>query len=146
MKSAMLALLCASFLVAGCSTRAPTLGEIEIDSTSTSTPESALNGGPFCLHIKYKNNWYYYYSENYAEASITDGACASPGSARQIEHIGLGWRYKGESESNKQCASTSICTFSERNYGVAKEINCVAASARDGNWSAHASTDHVACQ
>lgn len=129
-------------LVAGCAIQPPTTKEFKIESRSAAATTLT---NPFCLHVKYNNNYYYFYSENYAEGWVTDGRCEGDGPRRSVESIGLDWRYSGEGLSGKQCSNTESCSFSERNYGIGKTIQCSGSSARDGNQSAHATTDQLGC-
>lgn len=130
--------------VAGCATQAPTFKEVRTQSARTSEVGAAA-GGPFCLHVKYHNNWYYAYSENYAEAWVTDGACEAGGPRRAVQALSMNYRYKGEGLGGKNCPGADSCSFSERNYGIAKEIECASGSASDSGWGAHYSTDPIGC-
>lgn len=145
MKSIILITIFSTLLFA-CSPQQSTSRELKIQSSSlSSNAQVKLSTSPFCLHVKFNNNYLYLYSENYAEGWVTDGACEADGSKRAVENIGIGWRYKGEGQSNNQCANSESCSFSERNYGIGKTIECAASSAKDGNQSAHVTTDGTAC-
>lgn len=133
-------------LMFGCTPQAPSTQVTKIESSTLPSPaEAGVLANPFCLHVKYQNNYYSLYSENYAEGWVTDGRCDVDGPRRSVQSIVLAWRYKGESLSSKQCSSADFCSFSERNYGIGKTIECSSSRARDGNQSAHATTDHVSC-
>lgn len=147
MKSSLFILLCITMLSIGCTKKDSTTNEVKFDSSSLAAANhNETKATPFCLHVRYRNNYYYLYSENYAEGWITDGACSLNGPRRSIQNIGLGWRYRGQSQDNKQCTNVDSCSFSEKNYGIGKTIECSASTARDGNQSAHATTDPVACR
>lgn len=109
------------------------------------TRKGVMTVGQWCLHVKYRNNFYYFYSENYAEAWTTAGSCEVGGARINVNGMGLSWRYKGESLSSKGCSNTSQCDFSERNYGIGKTIACASARASLGTSRAFATTDIIGC-
>ena len=121
-------------------------GELTEIIVNTKKALASVTQNTFCLHVRYSNNFYYLYSENYAEGWVTEGDCNTDGPRRSVENIGLGWHYKGEGQSNKQCSGSDSCSFSERNYGIGKTIECVVAAAHDGNLSAYNTTDPIGCR
>lgn len=132
--------------MSGCRTPPPpSTGEAKIDSSKLANPTIARATNPFCIHVKFHNNYALVYSENYAEAWATDGTCEAGGTKRAVQRIVVSWRYNGESLRSSECASAESCSFSERNYGIGKTIKCAGGGATDGNWSGSTSTDRVAC-
>ncbi|MNQ80221.1 hypothetical protein D3C85_951890 [compost metagenome] len=151
MKQLMAFLIIASAALNGCVGPASnTTKYIKIDSSQaardpTLPPEDTPFPKPFCLHIKYSNNYFYFYSENYAEAWITDGACSPEGKRRNIDSIGVVWRYSGQGTNSKLCKATDSCSFSERNYGIGKTINCVSGTGTHRGLTISTSSDPYGC-
>ena len=108
-------------------------------------PEDTPFPKPYCLHIKYNNNYFYYYSENYAETWVTDGPCSPEGGRRSLEAIGVAWRYEGQAARSKLCANTDSCSFSERNYGIGRTIFCSSGTATSKGRTTRLSSDPFSC-
>ncbi len=131
-------------LVAGCANRQPTLSEMRIQArrTADAATSPAL---PFCLHIKYANEFKYVFTQNDAQAWVTDGSCEADGPRRAVAELVVRWRYRYDSFGSKACTAADTCSLSEQNFGEGKTLSCVSGSARDGGYTAIASTDGYAC-
>lgn len=141
----IVSMFAAILFVSGCANQMPSTKEQKVQGTSVAGIERNLSSNQFCLHVKYSNNYFYFYSENYAEGWVTDGSCNAEGGRRPVAITAVGYRYKGEPLQGLTCRNSADCSFSERNYGMGKTIECASASAQDGNLSARVSTDPISC-
>ena len=133
-------------LVAGCANRQPTVSELKIDSNravnAAATSSSSL---PFCLHIKYSNEYKYVLTENNAQAWVTDGSCDADGPQRNVAELVVRWRYQHDQLGTRSCTAAAECSLNEQTYGEGRRLSCVSGSARDGGFEAGVSTDWYAC-
>lgn len=144
-KAKRLAAALAAAALAGCVIQRPVPVEMKVDSVPLSSPAGSASE-PFCLHLRFDTRRYYLaYSENAVEAWVTGGSCSSNGARRGVESINLGWRYKWEGLSGKQCTQQDSCALGEKNVVLGKVFECAMVTARDGEQSAHLSTDQVGC-
>jgi hypothetical protein len=81
-----------------------------------------------CINVKYHNNYYLLYSENYAESWVS--VCGTD-QRIDVQEVGVGHKYTNDRYSGNGCSNTSSCSFSERNYGNAKTIECATGSVKD---------------
>lgn len=135
--------------LAACTLRPPVSSqELMIDSV---TLDPALAQGvtakPFCLHLRYSNEFYVAYSDSRTEAWITEGACSDPnGAKRAVEGLRLSWWNDWyDTQTNRQCLQTDACRMNDQNVIEGRNIKCASAQARDGNQTAFLTTDHAAC-
>lgn len=129
----------------GCSAQRQTK-EKEINADSTTILGAEVSANSFCLHVKFHSNDYFFYQENYAEGWITDGKCSTNGPRRSVQSINLRWHYTDNHKDSKQCYNTEMCAVDDRRYNWRKVMDCSAATANDGGWTATASTDRSKCQ
>jgi len=140
---ALLTLLCA------CTLRPPMSSEEHMIDSVSLTPEIAQGviATPFCLHLRYNNQFFVAYSDNRTEAWVTDGACATPGARRPVDSVRLSWRYDWyDTQQTRQCMQTDGCRIDEQNVVEGRNVRCAAAQARAGNQTAFVTTDQAFCR
>lgn len=132
-----------------CTLRPPASSEELMIDSVTLTPDLAqgVTGKPFCLHLRYSNEFYVAYSDSRTEAWITDGQCSETGGARRpVESLRLSWRNDWyDTQTNRQCLQTDTCRMNDQNVIEGRNIRCASAQARDGNQTAFLTTDHAVC-
>jgi hypothetical protein len=135
--------------LAGCTLRPPESGEEHMIDSVTLTPELAqgITAKPFCLHLRYSNEFYVAYSDSRTEAWVTDGRCDSaPADKRRVDGIRLSWWNDWyDTQTNRQCLNTDGCRMNDQNVVEGRNIRCASAQARDGNQTAFVTTDHAVC-
>jgi hypothetical protein len=136
-------------LLGGCSLypTSPVTQELQVD-TVTLAPRLTygVTSTPFCLHLRYKNDFKVVYSQHEVEAWATDGVCAAKGARRSIDTLALSWRYDGYTQADKLCGSADTCTMADQRLIEGRLIQCVSARARDGDQSAFVSSDQARCR
>ena len=140
-----LLILIAVFILSGCLAQRQTIKK-EINADSTPILREGVSTNSFCLHVKFHSNDFIFYQENYAEGWITDGRCTTNGPRRPVQSINLRWHYTDNHKDSKQCNNTEICAVDDRRYNWRRIMDCSAATANDGGWTATASTDRSKCQ
>lgn len=136
-------------LLAACTLRPPASAEELMVDSVTLSPALAQGvvAKPFCLHLRYSNDFYVLYSDNRTEAWITDGPCSdAQGARRRVAHIRLSWWHDWyDTQSNRQCLDHDICRMNDTQVIEGRNIRCASAQARDGNQTAFLTTDHTRC-
>ena len=122
----------------------PSFGERTAVAKSYQLHKTKPSVGPYCLHVRYKYTNYYYYSENYYEAWITDGSNCNSGVRRAVQNITLSWRNEGEPERH-QNVNVEICAKGEKYYGSGVTTKCAAARSSDHGWVARTTTNNTLC-
>ncbi len=137
-----------TLMLAGCMLRPLHSGkETQIDSIiSAKDVAVGIAAKPFCLHVRFRNHFFPAYSDDLAEAWVTDGTCASKGPPRAVSVMRLSWWYDWkDTQSNRQCMATDRCSAPEEHVLVGLNIHCVAAHAVDGPNSAFITTNQAVC-
>lgn len=118
-----------------------------VDSVSLRTDlAQGVTGQPFCLHLRYSNEFYVAYSDSRTEAWVTEGSCASNGARRPVEGLRVSWWNDWyDTQRNRQCLRTDSCRMNDQNLVEGRNIRCASAQARDGNQSAFITTDQTVC-
>jgi hypothetical protein len=136
-------------LLGGCSLYplSPVTQELQVDTVALAPRLTyGVSSTPFCLHLRYRNDFKVVYSQHEVEAWATDGACAAKGARRHIETLALSWRYDGYTQQDKLCGSADTCTMADQRLIEGRLIQCVSARARDGDQSAFLSSDQANCR
>ncbi|TAK85761.1 MAG: hypothetical protein EPO09_20075 [Aquabacterium sp.] len=132
-----------------CTLRPPESSEELMVDSMTLTPELAqgITAKPFCLHLRYSNEFYVAYSDSRTEAWITEGRCDSAkADKRRVDGIRLSWWNDWyDTQTNRQCLDTDACRMNDQNVVEGRNIRCASAQARDGNQTAFITTDHAVC-
>lgn len=140
------ALACA---LAACTLRPPESSEELMVDSVTLTPELAqgITAKPFCLHLRYSNEFYVAYSDSRTEAWVTEGRCDSAkADKRRVDGIRLSWWNDWyDTQTNRQCLDTDACRMNDQNVVEGRNIRCASAQARDGNQTAFLTTDNAVC-
>lgn len=134
--------------LAACTLRPPASSEeLLVDSVSLRTDlAQGVTGQPFCLHLRYSNEFYVAYSDSRTEAWVTEGSCASNGARRPVEGLRVSWWNDWyDTQRNRQCLRTDSCRMNDQNLVEGRNIRCASAQARDGNQSAFITTDQTVC-
>jgi len=133
----------------GCASKSDESGqEVRVDSVPLPLDKSSTDTGrPFCLHVRFENRAYLAYSNSHSKAWITDGRCDSAGPRRSVESMRLIWTYDtADNTSSRSCFAMDNCQFNERNIVVQRQLQCAAASAKDGQQAAVLSTNPALCR
>ena len=122
--------------------KSPSFGERTAVAKSYQLHKTKPSVGPYCLHVRFKYTNYYYYSENYYEAWITDGSNCNSGVRRAVQNITLSWRNEGEPERHQ-----NAWRFVQRAkiYGSGVATKCAAARSSDHGWVARTTTNNTLC-
>lgn len=119
-----------------------------VDSVSLS-PELARGvvATPFCLHLRYSNEFYVAYSDSRTEAWTTEGHCGDEKATRRpVETLRLSWWNDWyDTQTNRQCLQTDACRMNDQNVVEGRNIKCASAQARDGNQTAFITTNQSVC-
>jgi hypothetical protein len=102
---------------------------------------------PFCLHLRYSNEFYVAYSDSRTQAWVTEGRCDSSTVAkRRVDGVRLSWRNDWyDTQTHRQCLDTDACRMNDQNVVEGRNIRCASAQARDGNQTAFITTDQAVC-
>lgn len=143
-----LSMVCLTALGA-CTLRPPSSSEeLMVDSTSLS-PELAQGvvAKPFCLHLRYANDFYVAYSDSRTEAWVTEGRCDdAQATKRAVERLRVSWWNDWyDTQSNRQCTQTDACRMNDQNVVEGRNIRCASAQAHDGNQIAFLTTNQAVC-
>lgn len=112
----------------------PTNAQFSDDSKQIKPPEEVSGAGPgeviaksstgiiykatpFCVHLKYHTNFYFYYSESYIEAWAESGDCKRPGNRFNLREITIAWRNADVSIGHKTCTNRFNCDETVKMYG-----------------------------
>ncbi len=140
------ALACA---LTACTLRPPESSEELMVDSVTLAPELAqgIVAKPFCLHLRYSNEFYVAYSDSRTEAWVTEGRCDSAkADKRRVDGIRLSWWNDWyDTQTNRQCLDADACRMNDQNVVEGRNIRCASAQARDGNQTAFLTTDHTVC-
>lgn len=135
--------------LAACTLRPPSSSEeLMIDSVTLAEPlAQGVTAKPFCLHLRYTNEFYVAYSDSRTEAWVTEGPCSDANAAkRSVEGLRLSWWNDWyDTQTNRQCLQTDACRMNDQNVIEGRNIKCASAQARDGNQTAFLTTDHAVC-
>ncbi|RTL26711.1 MAG: hypothetical protein EKK47_20655 [Burkholderiales bacterium] len=139
----------AAAALTACTLRPPASSEeMMIDSVSLS-PELARGvvAKPFCLHLRYSNEFYVAYSDSRTEAWTTEGQCGDEKATRRlVESLRLSWWNDWyDTQTNRQCLQTDACRMNDQNVVEGRNIKCASAQARDGNQTAFITTNQAVC-
>lgn len=131
-----------------CALRPPSSSEEHMIDSVSLRPDLAqgVTSPPFCLHLRYHNQFLLAYSDTRTESWITDGSCASKGARRVVETIRLSWRHDWhDKQASRLCLQSDGCRINEQHVVAGRNIHCASTQARDGNQTAFVTTDHAAC-
>lgn len=137
-----------STVLAACTLRPPMSSEEHMVDSASLSPELAQGvvATPFCLHLRYSNQFFVAYSDARTEAWITDGTCATNGARRAVDSLRLSWRDDWyDTQNTRQCLQTDACRINEQNVIEGHNVRCASAQARAGNQTAFVSTDQARC-
>lgn len=136
-------------LLAACTLRPPMSSETHMVDSVSLTPEIAQGvlAAPFCLHLRYNNQFFVAYSDNRVDAWVTDGACATQGARRTVDSVRLSWRHDWyDTQQTRQCIQTDGCRIDDQNVIEGRNVRCASAQARAGNQTAFVTTDQALCR
>lgn len=132
----------------GCMLRPPSSSE-ETQIDSSMPPQATavgIEGKPFCLHLRYRNHYWPMFSDDQAEAWVSDGSCASKGPARAVASLRVSWWYDwADAQRNRQCTMAERCSADEQHVVIGFNVRCAAAQAMDGPHTAFIATDSTRC-
>jgi len=148
MRPPLVAMLALSMLGSACTV--PPMqraDELRVDSV-TLRPQNAagVSNPPFCLHLRFKGQFYVAYSERQVESWVTEGSCDSEGAPRTVDQLRMNWRFQGyDTQRSRQCMNANGCRSQERDIIEGHALRCASAMAQHGNQTAFLTTDVVGC-
>lgn len=121
--------------------------ELRVDSITLAPQHSGgVSSPPFCLHLRFKGQFYVAFSERQVESWITEGRCDSEGAPRAVDQLRMNWRFEGyDTQRSRQCMNATGCRSQERDIVEGHALRCASAMAQQGNQTAFVSTDTVGC-
>ena len=121
--------------------------ELRVDSITLAPKHSGgVTANPFCLHLRFKGQFYLAYSDRQVESWVTEGTCDSEGAPRAVDQLRMNWRFHGyDTQRSRQCMNATGCRTQERDVIEGRALRCASAVAQQGNQTAFLTTDVVAC-
>jgi hypothetical protein len=147
--SLALLMTASALLLTACALPQPYSSEERAVDSVTLAPTIAqgVEAAPFCLHLRYNNAYFAVASESRTEAWITEGTCSQTGAARKVDTLRISWRHDFyDSQMTRQCVDTDRCVANLQHVLEGRNIACASAQARQGNQTAHITTDQAACR
>ena len=114
-----------------------------VDLTASTTGTLPLQH--WCLRGEGWTHNYLLYAETHAQVWVTEGTCDVTGPHFAIESLLLEWRYKGGQLETRHCTNTSTCNYDNRDYGITRDLECIAGKAKNVNYTAAITSDRLAC-